>query len=72
LVRKEVIANDAIEDYGLPFSKNISNAFDAGWQMFLNLLLAFAHLWMFILTGLLICLLIKYYKYNRSGIPVKS
>ena len=61
LVRREVIANDSIEEYKLPFSKSLGNAFYNGWEIFLNLILALAHLWMFIIAGTLAWLAIKYY-----------
>ena len=72
LVRKEMIANDSIDDYTLSFSKNLGNAFVAGWEIFLNLLLAIVHLWMFIVVGLLTWFLIKFYRYSRRGTLIKS
>ena len=72
LVRKEMMANDAIEDYGLPFKKNLGNAFEAGWEAFLNVLLALAHLWMFILVAAFIWMLVKYYKHNRKNALIRS
>jgi hypothetical protein len=72
IVRKELITNDSLEDYGLPFSRNLSNALNAGWEMFQNFILALAHLWMFILGGMLIWFSLKHYRQSRSAAVVKN
>jgi hypothetical protein len=72
IIRKELITNDSIEDYGLPFSRNLRNALNAGWEMFQNFILALAHLWMFILGGMLIWFPLKHYRQSRSAAIVKN
>jgi hypothetical protein len=71
LVRKEIIVNDVIEDYKLPFSKNLGNAFNNGWNIFLNFILALTHLWMFIIAGIVVWITIKYYS-KRKGVIIKN
>jgi hypothetical protein len=72
LVRKEVIANDAIEDYDLPFNKSMGNALSAGWEIFLNFILALMHLWVFIVAGIITWIAIKYYYHKRKEVLIKS
>jgi hypothetical protein len=71
VVRKEVIVNDVIEDYKLPFSKNLGNAFYNGWNMFLNFTLALTHLWMFIIAGIVVWVALKHYS-KRKGVLIKN
>ncbi|MCY7420868.1 MAG: DUF4349 domain-containing protein [Chitinophagaceae bacterium] len=48
VIRKEVVANYAVNDYQLPFSQRLGNAIANGWQLFQSFLLVLAHLWMFV------------------------
>ena len=62
LVRKEMIANYHISEYQLPYSKKLGDAMESGWEFFLNFLIALAHLWVFILAGILLWLAYRYYQ----------
>jgi hypothetical protein len=48
LVRKEVITNTNLADYRLPFGSRVAEAFSAGWDYFLNVVMLIANLWVFI------------------------
>lgn len=72
LVRKEIIANDSIEDYNLPFNKSMGNALYAGWEIFLNFILALTHLWMFVAAGIITWIAIKYYHHKRKHALIKN
>jgi hypothetical protein len=66
LVRKEFIANYYITDYNLPFSKRWSDAIYDGWEYFLNFLLIITHLWVFILSALIIWVFYRYFQQKRK------
>ncbi len=51
VVRREVVADTDMNRYALPFVQRLTQALAGGWQLFLNLLIAFAYLWMFLLAG---------------------
>ena len=65
LVRKEIIANHYISGYNLPFSTRWTNALYDGWEYFLNFLLVLTHLWVFILSAVIICVFYRYYQQRR-------
>ena len=66
LVRKEMIANDDLDSYELPFQERLSNSLSAGWESFLSFLLIILNLWMFILVSLLIFFTYRYYQHKRK------
>jgi len=72
LIMKEIIANPAIGDYQLPFSQRLEQALAEGWQYFIALMLALAHLWMFILLGLMMYLSYRHLQQKRKlAAPLK-
>jgi len=61
-INKEIIANNDLTNYALPFSRNIANAFYSGWDVFLSAVVGLTHLWMFILLALIILFGYRSYK----------
>ncbi|TCJ13164.1 DUF4349 domain-containing protein [Flaviaesturariibacter flavus] len=53
LVRRSVICNTDLDAYGLPFGQRMRDALESGWQLFARVLLAGAHLWVFIVLAIL-------------------
>jgi hypothetical protein len=58
----ETIANDDPSAYQLSFSKRFANSLHYGWYLFTQLVLGLANLWVFILAGIGVWILIRYYK----------
>lgn len=70
VVKKEIIANYAVGDYQLPFHQNLSNAFYAGWSYFLSFVVAITHLWMFLITAIIVWLFMRrFYQVRKFSIP---
>ena len=59
LIKKEVMANYDLEAYRLPFNQRMGNAFSSGWQFFLDLMIALAHLWVLLPLSALIFTIYK-------------
>lgn len=72
MVRKELIANNVVEDYHLSFPQNFSNALREGWDGFLRFILMLAHLWVFILLAVLSWVLYKSTSLKRKAGLVKE
>ncbi len=66
VVRKETTANYLISEYQLPFSTRLADAMRAGWQHFLDFLLALAHLWMFIVVTIAVLLGYRYFRQKEK------
>jgi len=67
-VIKEHIANDDPAAYQLSFFKRLLFAITNGWNLFAAFIIGIANLWLFILAGLGVWLLVKFYK--RRVLPV--
>ncbi|MDN5286848.1 MAG: hypothetical protein JWR38_3122 [Mucilaginibacter sp.] len=61
-VVKEVVANDDPAAYQLPLFKRLISSLAYGWSVFAELILWLANLWVFILAGIGIWLLFRFYK----------
>jgi hypothetical protein len=61
-VVKEVVANDDPSAYQLPLFKRLVNSLAYGWLVFAELVLWLANLWVFILAGIAIWMLFRFYK----------
>ena len=61
-INKELIANDDPSVYGLPFFKRLGMALGNGCDLFLDLLIGLADIWLFILLGAGIWLAARYYR----------
>ncbi|NHA08034.1 DUF4349 domain-containing protein [Mucilaginibacter sp. HC2] len=68
-ILQEHIANDDPSDYNLPFFSRLAGAFANGWHLFMEAILAIANLWVFILAGISILLLIRFYRRKYSILP---
>jgi len=61
-IKKEIIANDDPSAYSLPFFKRLGMAVEYGCDLFVNVIVFIANLWLFILTGLILWIAARYYK----------
>jgi hypothetical protein len=66
---QEHIANDDPSAYNLPFFSRLAGSFANGWHLFMEAILAIANLWVFILAGIGILLLIRFYRRKYSILP---
>ena len=65
LMRTEVVANNNLSDYQLPFARSMSNAFFNGWDYFLIFIIGIANLWMFLVAGVVVIFSYRYYKTKK-------
>ncbi|MDB5013001.1 MAG: hypothetical protein JWQ25_1203 [Daejeonella sp.] len=66
-IKKEKAVNDNLSSYQIPTNKRIVDAFLAGWEYFMDLIIALMHLWMFIVLGLAIWLIFRMYKRKKGS-----
>lgn len=72
LLRREVIVNGNLDDYNPPFGSRLADALLAGWDWAAQLLLAAAHLWVFLLAAILTWGLLRNWGKSRSRVqPAK-
>jgi hypothetical protein len=64
LVRKDVVADHDLSNYTLPAATRLSHAVSNGWTMFMNFIVAIAHLWVFMLAAILGLITYKSIKYK--------
>jgi uncharacterized cupredoxin-like copper-binding protein len=62
---QEHIANDDLSTYNLSFSSRLPGAFNNGWHIFTETVLVIANLWVFILAGISVLILIRFYKRKK-------
>lgn len=67
-VIKEVVANDDPSAYQLPLFKRLVNSLAYGWSVFAELVLWLANLWVFILLGIGVWLLFRFYKRKHPAL----
>jgi Domain of unknown function (DUF4349) len=60
LIRKEVIANNTLSNYQLPFFTRVANSFGYGWILFIDFLVALTHIWIFMVLAAVIWFGIRY------------
>ncbi|HVW15309.1 MAG TPA: DUF4349 domain-containing protein [Mucilaginibacter sp.] len=72
-ILKEIVANNDPSDYNVPFPQRLGLALASGWSLFIDIVVALANLWMFIVVGLVTWRMIIYYKKRiRPGnLPAK-
>jgi len=61
-INKEVIANDDPSAYNIPFFKRLGMAMENGWDLFVEVIIALANIWVFIVAGIGVWIIIRYYK----------
>ncbi|WP_114941679.1 DUF4349 domain-containing protein [Mucilaginibacter endophyticus] len=61
-INQEMIANDDPSAYQLPFVNRLAIALNNGWQLFVELILGLANLWVFIALGIGLWAMYRYYK----------
>ena len=61
-INKEIIANDDPSAYNLPFFKRLGMAIENGWAVFVDVIIGVASLWAFIIAGIGVWLIFRYYK----------
>jgi hypothetical protein len=64
-INKEIIANDNPAAYNLSFFKRLIMAMANGWNIFVDVIIGIANLWVFILAGGCIWIFIAYYKTRK-------
>jgi hypothetical protein len=62
IIHQEMVANDDPSAYQLPFLSRLRIALSNGWHVFVELLLGLANAWVFIILGLALWGLFRYYK----------
>jgi hypothetical protein len=68
LIRKEIVANNDLAHYRLPFLKSIKTAFFNGWEYFLSFLVGLTSLWMFIVVAIVIAMAFRHYKIRKANV----
>jgi hypothetical protein len=61
-INKEIIANNDPSAYKLPFFKRLGLAIENGWEVFVDIIIGLANLWVFILAGLGVWMIIRHYR----------
>jgi hypothetical protein len=61
-INKEIIANDDPSAYNLPFFKRLGMAIENGWEVFVDVIIGLANLWVFILAALGIWMIVRHYR----------
>jgi len=71
-ISKEIIVNDDPESYKLPFGNRILIAFGDGWNIFKELVILLADMWVFIVAGAAVWIGVRWYKrkYTRFNFPL--
>ncbi len=67
-ISTETIANDDPSAYNIPIFQRLGLAFYNGWNIFVNVVIGIANLWVFILAGVIIWFCYKAYKKKPIGI----
>jgi hypothetical protein len=65
-INKEIIANDDPSAYNLPFFKRLGMAVESGCALFVDVIIGVANIWVFVLAGIGVWVVIRYY--NRKKI----
>jgi hypothetical protein len=65
-INREIIANDDPSAYNLPFLNRFGMAIEKGWQVFVDVIIAMANLWVFILVGTGLWIIVKYYRNKKA------
>jgi hypothetical protein len=65
---QEHVANDDPSAYQLPFLSRLIGSFAYGWHIFIELILGLANLWVFILAGINVWILIRFYKRKNPAL----
>jgi hypothetical protein len=71
-IYKEIIANDDPSAYNLPFFKRMGMAIENGWEVFVDVIVAFTNLWVFILAGIGVWLVIRNYRNRKQVLLPKA
>jgi hypothetical protein len=66
IINKELIANDNLSAYNLPFSKRLSMSIENGWDVFVDVFVLIANLWILIPIGAGAWLVVRYYKKKKT------
>lgn len=71
-INKEIIANDDPAAYNLPFFQRVGRSLANGWEIFVDVIVCIANLWVFIMAGISVWLIIRYYKGKKNIGVVKN
>ncbi|MGZ3750144.1 MAG: DUF4349 domain-containing protein [Mucilaginibacter sp.] len=67
-ILKENIANDDPSSYNIPLFQRLGLAFSNGWFIFIDVVVGLANLWVFILAGLSVWMVYRFYSRKRREI----
>ncbi|HEY4322775.1 MAG TPA: DUF4349 domain-containing protein [Mucilaginibacter sp.] len=71
-INKEIIANDDPSAYNLPFFKRLGMAIENGWELFVDVIVGLANLWVFILAGVGLWIVIRNYRSKKPVLLPKA
>lgn len=71
VIKKEIIANDDLSVYDPPFLTRLTLALKNGWDLFIDLLVGLANIWILVLMGLAAWFVYKYHKKNKPAVHSK-
>ncbi|WP_428328436.1 DUF4349 domain-containing protein [Mucilaginibacter sp.] len=71
VLSKEIIANDDLSAYNVPFMKRMGMALENGWDVFMYILISLANFWVLLPLGCIILFAVRYYKSKKVIEPIK-
>ncbi|WP_259068200.1 DUF4349 domain-containing protein [Mucilaginibacter sp. X4EP1] len=72
IINKELVANNNLSAYNMSFGKRLGMSIENGWNVFVDVFVFLANLWIIVPIGLIIWLFIRYYKNKKTAAMVKS
>jgi len=72
IISREIIANDDLSAYKLPFLKRVSISVETGWGILVDILVGIANLWFLVPFGLGGWMIVRYYKRKKVVDLVKA
>jgi len=68
IVSREIIANDDLSAYRLPFSKRVSIAMENGWGILVDIMVGIANLWFLLPFAIGGWMVVRYYKRKKPDL----
>jgi hypothetical protein len=72
VITKQVVANDDLAAYNLPFFKRMGISIANGWELFVDIIVGVANAWILLPVGLGIWLITRYVKNKKLAGVIKS
>ena len=70
VIHRETIANPDLAAYNLPYFTRLGTSIKTGWEVFMNIIIELAYLWVLLPVGYAVWLGVRYY--NRRKAVVKN